>query len=683
MRLAAILAVLAGLLGAQSIDTPVNVLFPANNNLAPAAQDIIVAEDGRFAAVFGALPTVADVVIVDIGTNGVPISVNSILFPGNNDASTQNKTLVASRRGHFLCCYGSNGTVGDLVFIARNAGGAWVATNVLFPDSNDVPTVGTKPVISDDEEFIVCRGLSAIAEFVIVPVTFAGGVYSPGAAFNKSAPGGNTVPLSAVNPVIAPNSLSFAVATTNAAVGDLMIATVGKPVSAANTTVANVLFPGGNNVLSTLVPPVASPTSNAYVVYGQPATGDLVVVAMGSTGIPGAVTNVLFPAGNDLGYVSIPPPPPSISGNGRLVAVNGTDSVNGDLVLVPIDATGMPGPAANVPFGGGNNVPNLQLPPVVSSDGTLVLQRGSATIGDLVAVQVVFASPTSISGTTQNILYPANNNIPATGAHIALAPDRSYAVTLGAGTIGDIVITPFDGGGFAQTPINVLYPASNNVANLASTPRISREGNLVITSGTSTIGDMVVTGVAIDHATGLVHDTFTTNVLYPASNHNSPATREPVFSPTTQFAVSSGFSTIGDLVFVPLLDPFPRFLARAHVGTTVPVRIFSPTDAGKFVFVAAAAGRDEGIVLPDLRVVPLNDDLLLAFSLTIPNSVFTGFGTIVGPLDANGVFDGSAVILPPSVAFEGIWFYVGFVVLDGAAPLGIGTISRPSVFLVE
>jgi hypothetical protein len=683
MRIAAILAaILLGLVGhaaAQSIGPPVNVLFPSNNNLLPADQEIVVAADGSFTAVMGSLPTVADVVVIDVGTNGGPTFGNNVLFPGNNDLSVSNRSLVASRQGHFLCAYGSNGTVGDLVFISRNASGVWIATNVLFPSANDVPAVGTRPVISDDESFIVCRGLSAISEFVIVPVLMAAGVYSPGTPFSEAAPGGNSVPLGAVNPVIAPNSLSFAIAGSSPAVGDLMIATVAKPVNAANTTIVNVLFPGGNNLLSNLVPPVASPTSNYYAVHGSPTLGDLVVIAMSLTGTVGTVTNVLWPLNNNTGYTSLPAPPPSVSGDGRLIAVNGTDSVNGDVVLVPIDGAGIPGPPANVAFPASNNVANLQLPPVVSSDAALVLQRGTGTIGDLVAIQVMFASPTSIFGTFQNVLYPSSNNFPNVGAHIALAPDRSYAVSLGTSTIGDLVITPFDSGAFPQVPINVLYPAGNNVPNLGTTPRISREGNMVVTSGTTTIGDAVITGVAINYATGLVQNTFTTNVLYPMSNDNTPTTREPIFSPTTQYVVTSGISTVGDLVFIPLLDPFPRFRARADVGVTVPVRFFSPTDAGKAVVGAAAFGRNVGITLPDTRIFPLNNDALFAFS-TMPNPVFVSFA---GTLDANGVYDGAMVNVPPFASAEGVFIYLAFVVLDPAAPLGIGTISRPSVLLVE
>jgi hypothetical protein len=679
MKLALTLAAIAGLAGAQSLGTATNVLFPNNNNLLPTDQEIIISADGSWVAGMANLPTVADVVIIDVGKTGSPTAGTGVLFPGNNDLSVSNRTLVASRHGHFLCAYGLNGGVGDLVFIAKNSSGVWVATNVLFPNANDVPAVGTKPVISDDESFILCRGLSAVADFVVVPVNFAFGVWTPGTPFGEVGPGGNTVPLQPIDPVIAPNSLSFAIAGTSPALGDLIMGTLVKPITAANTTLGNVLLPAGNNLLSNLVPPAVSPKSNWYAVHGQPGTGDLVVIAVNPSGVPFAATNVLYPNSNNLGYLSIPPPPPSYSADGRLIAVNGTDTVNGDVVLVPIDGAGNPGAAANVPLLANNNVSNLQLPPVVSSDAALVLQRGSPTIGDLAAIQVVFTTPTSIMGTIQNVLYPGNNNLPNSNAHVALAADRSYAVTLGTSTVGDIVITPFDIGGIAQTPINVLYPASNNVPNLGTTPRISRDGNYVLTSGTSTIGDLVITGVAINYATGFVLNQFTTNVLYPAMNDNSPTTREPVFSPTVQFAVSTGITTIGDFVFLPLLDPSAHFLGRADQGTTLPVRFFSPTDPAKIVIGAASFGRAGGITLPDLRIFPLDNDLLLSFS-TMPNTVFTGF---TGVLDGMGVYDGAAIVLPPGTSLQGAWVYVAFAVLDPAAPLGIGTISRPSILLVE
>src|SRR5262249_51272833 len=158
----------------------------------------------------------------------------------------------------------------------------------------------------------------------------------------------------------------------------------------------------------------------------------------------------------------------------------------------------------------------------------------------------------------------------------------------------------------------------------------------------------------------------TENVVYPLANHNTPTTREPVFAPTTQFLASTGSPTIGDVVLVPLLDPFPRFLLRADTNTTVPVRIFSPLDAGRFVFIAAAGGRNTGFPLGDGRIVPLNNDSVLAFSLSVPNPVFTNFGQIVGPLDADGIYEGASIQIPFVDGNEGRFFYTAFVVLDAS-----------------
>jgi hypothetical protein len=93
-------------------------------------------------------------------------------------------------------------------------------------------------------------------------------------------------------------------------------------------------------------------------------------------------------------------------------------------------------------------------------------------------------------------------------------------------------------------------------------------------------------------------------------------------------------------------------------------------------------GRWPGTQLPapDLRVVPVNVDPLLMLSLDPLNPIFLGFA---GALDANGVYDGASIVIPPGLGLEGFWFYVAFVVVDPAGPIGIGTISRPSVLLLE
>jgi hypothetical protein len=678
MKLLAAFAIVAGIAGAQAVGPAINVLFPSGLNTAPASPALLASPDGTYVATRGSLPTIADVVVTEVGPTGLPGLVSQVTFPDGNDVHATNGALVMSRQGRFLCCYGSDATTGDLVFITRNALGDWVATNVVFPSSNDSPNVGTRPAISDDESFIVCRGLSGIADIVIVPVVTIGGLSSPGVPFAELPPDGNTVAFQAVDPVIAPDSRSFAIAGANPLLGDLVVGAVASPATAAGTVLFNVPFPASNNLLSVLVPPAASPRSNYYAAHGSSvAVADLVVVPIGPGGVPGDATNVAWPSNNTASTTT----PPQISGDGRLVAVNGVAANVGDVVLLPVDPDGVPGTPFNVLFPASNNLANTLAPPVVASDARLVVQRGAPTVGDLVAIQVAFVSPTTIVATAQNVLYPAGNDVVPSGSHVALAPDRSFAATTGQATLGDLVITPFDESGIALGPVNVLYPASNNVP-IGTTPRISREGNLVMTPGASTIGDAVVTGIDLDPDTGLVLPAFTVNVLYPAANGNFGSPPEPVFAPTTTFAVAAGAATFGDLVLVPLLDPFPRFLARADVGTSVPVRFLSPGDAGLVAIGAASLDRHPGTMLPapDGRVVPLVMDALFTFSTNPLNPVFLGFSGVLGP---GGVYDGASIDVPPLPFLHGERAYVAFVVLDPTAPIGIGTISRASVFLIE
>ncbi len=106
------------------------------------------------------------------------------------------------------------------------------------------------------------------------------------------------------------------------------------------------------------------------------------------------------------------------------------------------------------------------------------------------------------------------------------------------------------------------------------------------------------------------------------------------------------------------------------VGSTYPVFISSPKDAGKAYILAASFSTRPGIPIGS-RTVPLHLDDLFAISQTIPG-IFQNFR---GFLNASG----QAVALlkiPPSPALSGFGFYLAAVVVDSAAPQGIGTISN-------
>jgi hypothetical protein len=82
-------------------------------------------------------------------------------------------------------------------------------------------------------------------------------------------------------------------------------------------------------------------------------------------------------------------------------------------------------------------------------------------------------------------------------------------------------------------------------------------------------------------------------------------------------------------------------------------------------------GTTPGIVLPDSRVIPLNYDFLLEFTLVPNNGVLFNNSAV---LDSAGT--ASVIFAVPVVpGASGITIYGGFVVGNPANPIGIGTIS--------
>jgi DNA-binding beta-propeller fold protein YncE len=89
--------------------------------------------------------------------------------------------------------------------------------------------------------------------------------------------------------------------------------------------------------------------------------------------------------------------------------------------------------------------------------------------------------------------------------------------------------------------------------------------------------------------------------------------------------------------FTPLLT----FEGTMELGQEIVLHLRVPQDAGRMFQILASAGADRGIVLPDSRIFPLNDDYVLRYSRdhADDNPIFHGF---VDFLDEEG--RGSAVI---------------------------------------
>ena len=112
--------------------------------------------------------------------------------------------------------------------------------------------------------------------------------------------------------------------------------------------------------------------------------------------------------------------------------------------------------------------------------------------------------------------------------------------------------------------------------------------------------------------------------------------------------------------------------ASPKLGTTVPMALNSPGDAGKTYVVATSFG-NTGIAMPGNRTVPLALDALTI--LTVQNLVPSVFKNYQGTLTGAGVAT-AAIALPSNSALVGQSLFSAFIVVDLKGPGGIGTISN-------
>lgn len=115
----------------------------------------------------------------------------------------------------------------------------------------------------------------------------------------------------------------------------------------------------------------------------------------------------------------------------------------------------------------------------------------------------------------------------------------------------------------------------------------------------------------------------------------------------------------------------------AMVGTSYPVYFSSPNDAGKHFVLAASFGTRPGIPV-GARTIPLVPDALFTVSRTVP-ALFQGF---TGVLNGQGQTTGR-IAIPALSALRGTVVYVAGIVVDPAAPLGIGTISNAERIVLQ
>lgn len=111
--------------------------------------------------------------------------------------------------------------------------------------------------------------------------------------------------------------------------------------------------------------------------------------------------------------------------------------------------------------------------------------------------------------------------------------------------------------------------------------------------------------------------------------------------------------------------------ATPTIGTTVSIDLVSATDPNANFICVLALGSLPGTVLPDLRVIPLNYDALLQFTLTPGNGVLYNNIANLSP----GGLASVPFVIPNFLPLIGLTIQSGFVVGDPSNSTGIGTIS--------
>ncbi|MBN2491830.1 MAG: hypothetical protein JXQ29_13370 [Planctomycetes bacterium] len=113
------------------------------------------------------------------------------------------------------------------------------------------------------------------------------------------------------------------------------------------------------------------------------------------------------------------------------------------------------------------------------------------------------------------------------------------------------------------------------------------------------------------------------------------------------------------------------------VGSSYPVYVSSPADAGKAYLLGASFFPEPGLKI-GARTIPLNPDGLFGASQTLP-AVFRGFQGVLNPSG-----QAAAILqIPPVAALRGVSFYVAGVLLDASAPGGIGTITNAEHIVLQ
>jgi len=194
-------------------------------------------------------------------------------------------------------------------------------------------------------------------------------------------------------------------------------------------------------------------------------------------------------------------------------------------------------------------------------------------------------------------------------------------------------------------------------------------GNTLLSGWTSMGADTNISGNHVNHTSaGATSSSWKVYLTTPST----PTT----FSIYTAGLDANGGGSSGDYTYTTSKELTPgtvnlSMTAVPQIGTTIPLALDSPADAGKPYHLAASFG-NAGIQYGG-KTIPLTQDPL--YMLTVANSSPQMFQNYVGFLNGSGKATASLVV-PNSSALVGVTVYHAFLVIDGSQPYHLGTISN-------
>lgn len=358
--------------------------------------------------------------------------------------------------------------------------------------------------------------------------------------------------------------------------------------------------------------------------------------------------------------------------------------------------------------------------PILDFDASLLGSPAAAAIDtwNRSLVVALVGAPGALVRVTRGGAFPIyQGSALGSPTSVAVDSDGSYLVTETQGTPAllriterGVVTTVFSGAPIASPNAIAVDVDSGDYLvgdfNTSTLFRVTPAGAV----STFVTGVLLPSGISQDPWSGDFHATSVIGFLYritrsgvastvagPPLDMGNAVSLEPDgnlivadagFQPNGLYRYNRTGALLGSFYSQPNADLIATSVGRAGsrhvvgtaaplVGTTLPLQVSMPSDAGLAYYLAASSSLRPGISV-DQRTIPLVVDSLLLLSLLNP-AVFQGFS---GILDRDGR-SSAAIAIPNVNGLRGVRLFLAFVTVQPGSASGIRNISIPAGFTIR